>query len=536
MKKITNLCMLLMLLFMSKGLLAQNVLTVSSDQDSGAGSLRQLIADATAGDSIVIPGGYTIVINSEITFDKDLKINGQGATVKVVEPGVSNWRVFTLGISTSTAKTVRFYDLNMQGGNITGNGGTVFVNQNHTFSMKNCSVSKGKGVYVGGLMINSATGTSVNLENCTFSENEGTTNNGGACILKGNTVVKNCVFSNNTVKQNGAAIAAYSQTLIENCTFINNTSNGTTGSAVINYAGATGSVDLANCTFESNSHVNATNGVAGFAIANSVANSTLTNCTFYKNSGQTSGAIWNNKGNLKLINCTFAGNTTLSSNGGAFNNTNHADAKTTIVNCILTHNYNSGGLMDLSMGALGTVAGGYNIVGAVTGTPGYTNSVSFSYSPASDLYNAYTATGNLMPILANNGGATKTIALSNTSIANGAGTATFGDPNIVPTTDQRGISRATAPSIGAYEYKVPTGTTTSIGPKFRVYPNPASEILYLDGEFTINSLEIIDLSGKKVLSIEHPANTISLDGISQGLYILKILSAEGQTQMKITIR
>ena len=348
--------------------------------------------------------------------------------------------------------------------------------------------------------------------------------------------MKNCVFSNNTVKQNGAAIAAYSQTLIENCTFINNTSNGTTGSAVINYAAATGSVDLVNCTFESNSHVNVTNGVGGFAIANAVANSTLTNCTFYKNSGQTSGAIWNNKGNLKLINCTFAGNTTLSANGGAINNTNHADAKTTIVNSILTHNYNSGGLMDLSMGAAGTVNGGYNIAGAVTGTPGYTNSVTFSYSPASDIYSAYTTTGNLMPVLANNGGATKTIALSNTSIANGAGTATFGDPNIVPTTDQRGISRATAPSIGAYEYKVPTGTTTSIEPKFRVYPNPASEILYLDGESTINSLEIIDLSGKKVLSIEHPANTISLDGISQGLYILKILSAEGQTQMKITIR
>jgi len=536
MKKITTFCLISLMMLIGSGLMSQNVLTVSSDQDSGAGTLRQLIADATAGDSIVIPEGYTIAVNSEIAFDKDVKINGQGSTVKVVESGISNWRVFTLGTSTSTAKTVSFYNLIIQGGSITGNGGTIFVNLNHTFSMKNCTVSKGKGSYVGGLMINSATGTSVYLENCTFSENEGTTNNGGACILKGSTIVKNCVFSNNMVKQNGAAIAAYSQTLIENCTFINNTSTGTTGSTVVNYAAATGSVDLVNCTFESNSHVNATNGVGGFAIANTVANSTLTNCTFYKNSGQTSGAIWNNKGNLKLVNCTFAGNKTISTNGGAFNNTNHADAKTTIVNSIFTHNYNSSGLMDISMGAAGTIDGAYNIAGAVTGVPTYTNSVAFSYSPASDLFNTYTTTGDLMPVLANNGGATKTIALSNTSIANGAGAATYGTPNIVPSADQRGISRATTPGIGAYEYKVSTGATTLQKPEFNIYPNPATDVLYISGNISISRVEIIDLSGKKVLCIDQPTNTVPLNGISGGMYIVRISAAEGQIQKKITIK
>ena len=123
--------------------------------------------------------------------------------------------------------------------------------------------------------------------------------------------------------------------------------------------------------------MNATTGIGAFAIANSVANSTLTNCTFYKNSGITAGAILNNQGTLNIVNCTFAGNSTVSSNGGAFNNTSNANSKTTLVNSILTHNYNSAGLSDVSMGALGAINGANNIVGVVSGSPTYTGSISF---------------------------------------------------------------------------------------------------------------------------------------------------------------
>lgn len=502
-----------------------NTILVTTNADSGDGSLRQAVINATAGDSIVIPPNYTITLASEIAFSKNLKINGQGSTVQVHVPGSSAYRVFTLGTTASTAATVSLYNLVLFGGNLSAaSGGTVFVNLNHTFTMKNCTISKGKAPYVGGLMINSATGTTVNLENCTFSENEGTRTSGGACILKGNATVKNCTFLNNIAAADGSAIAAYSQTLIQDCSFISNVSKGTTGGAVINYAAATGSVNLMNCTFESNSNMNATTGIGAFAIANSVANSTLTNCTFYKNSGITAGAILNNQGTLNIVNCTFAGNSTVSSNGGAFNNTSNANSKTTLVNSILTHNYNSAGLSDVSMGALGAINGANNIVGVVSGSPTYTGSISFSYSPVSDLFASYTSSGNLMPILADNGGSTKTIALSKTSIANGTGVSIYGTSNIVPTLDQIGNARPTAPGIGAIEYvnDSKTGVFEHQSDDFEIYPNPATTEIYIKNVQLIQSVTLYDVLGRKTFETSSLNSGIMLQGIPAGIYLVKV--------------
>ena len=546
MKRIITKLGLLVLSLISTTLFAQSVLTVSSDADSGVGSLRQIILDSESGDSIVIPSGYTILLNSEIAFDKSLKINGQGSTVQVSSPGVSTYRVFTIGTSTSTSNSVGLYNLSLLGGNVSSNtgtvnqqGGTMYVYANYAITMKNCVVSKGKGTYVGGLIMASATGSSVTLDNCTFTDLEATTSNGGACILKGTTVVNNCVFTNNTATAgNGSAIAAYSQSTIKDCTFKNNIAKGTTGSAVINYAAATGTVDLINCTFDSNLHINGTNGVGGFAIPNSVAVSTLTNCTFYGNSGQTTGAVWNNQGTLTIVNCTFSGNTSNTVNGGGFHSTSNANCKTTIVNSILTHNYNSSStLMDLSMGTLGTVDGTKNIVGAVTGSPTYTNSVTFSYSPASDLFASYTTTGTLMPVLSDNGGVTKTIGLSNTGIANGTGISTYGTTNIVPATDHRGVTRASTPWIGAFEYKVSTEiesqkTKNSIF----IFPNPVSNYLIIETSNTVLAVQINDLSGKNVLKINNPTNTINLSDVTRGIYFIKVITSDGEFLNKLIIK
>lgn len=47
-------------------------ITVSNANDSGAGSLRQAIADAAAGDTITFAGDYTITLTSELTISKNL--------------------------------------------------------------------------------------------------------------------------------------------------------------------------------------------------------------------------------------------------------------------------------------------------------------------------------------------------------------------------------------------------------------------------------------------------------------------------------
>ena len=50
---------------------------VTSLNDEGAGSLRQLVADAVAGETITFSQTGTITLTSPITIDKDIVIVGQ---------------------------------------------------------------------------------------------------------------------------------------------------------------------------------------------------------------------------------------------------------------------------------------------------------------------------------------------------------------------------------------------------------------------------------------------------------------------------
>jgi hypothetical protein len=66
---------------------AAGVLTVTNTSDSGAGSLRQAIADAATGDTInfSLPASSTITLTSqEIVLDKNLSIEGPGAAALTV--------------------------------------------------------------------------------------------------------------------------------------------------------------------------------------------------------------------------------------------------------------------------------------------------------------------------------------------------------------------------------------------------------------------------------------------------------------------
>lgn len=67
-----------------------------------------------------------------------------------------------------------------------------------------------------------------------------------------------------------------------------------------------------------------------------------------------------------------------------------------------------------------------------------------------------------------------------------------------------------------------------------VFPNPASTEIYVNASFQINSLELYDVLGKKVLTA-NDANTISIEEFPNGIYFLKI-SFENQTLSKKIIK
>jgi hypothetical protein len=245
---------------------------------------------------------------------------------------------------------------------------------------------------------------------------------------------------------------------LNNCTLSNNVVAGTSvgeGGAIANFA----TLNVSGCTFSGNS-VTASGSqpeTGGGAIFNGgypgVAAATIRNSTFSGNtvSGNTyfnvGGAIetWSDYGgaSLTIVNCTFSGNSAF--RGGGIASETAGDTHTTqLLNTIVAGNTAAGDAPDVyswtQAGSTPLQSLGHNLIGVVdTSSSGWV---------ASDLTG--TAAAPLDPglgPLADNGGPTQTMALLLGSPAIAAA-----DPNGAPSTDQRGVSRSSTPSIGAYEY------------------------------------------------------------------------------------
>lgn len=73
--------------------------------------------------------------------------------------------------------------------------------------------------------------------------------------------------------------------------------------------------------------------------------------------------------------------------------------------------------------------------------------------------------------------------------------------------------------------------------QFRVYPNPANDVLYLEASNNIESISLMNLLGQKVLTgeIDNSSTQISLAGLQAGTYILKT-TIDGQVQTQKIIK
>ena len=95
----------------------------------------------------------------------------------------------------------------------------------------------------------------------------------------------------------------------------------------------------------------------------------------------------------------------------------------------------------------------------------------------------------------------------------------------------------TDPGEGGFDYwlvhmKYNDSTTSITGPGFQheqitLYPNPVENLLHIEfsTHFEIESIKIIDITGKLVLeTVLNFSNTIDVSGLTQGCYIIEILS------------
>jgi hypothetical protein len=437
-------------------------LTVSSTNDSGAGSLRQAIADAAPGDTIgfSLTGAITLT-NGELLVTNSINISGPGAANLEIS-GNNASRVFetasnaTVGISgvaisSGLVMGVKGVDTGSGAGGPGGPaaGGGIF--NAGALSLADCVIRSntafggagGKGVNAGGDGGDANgggiwNGGSLSVKNCTIEGNlalggdgaSGTTTGGGGgwagggAISGGSTTLTNCTMSSNSIRsgRGGAAFGGLSA------------HGGSGGNA---YGGAVaGASSLVCCTISSNNVVASGGGSAGQGIP-----------------GQPGFAF-----------------------GGGL-----SSASTSLLNTLIAANavsafdigYQSG--PDVS-GTVNSV--GYNLIGQTNSSTGWV---------AQDLTGS--STTPLLPglgPLTNNGGATPTMALLPGSPAIDAGDDAALDPPINLKLDQRGLPRFSGAhvDIGAFERQallltgaVPVGTNVlvsfvaEIGASYRVERN-----------------------------------------------------------------
>ncbi len=170
--------------------LCANALTAANANDSGAGSLRQAIADVCAGGTITFAGDHTIPLASTLTIARNMTIDGTGHSVTV--SGDSD-------------------------GDNTGEVQVFAVNSGVTAALQNLTVTRGMADDGGGLYNNGA----LTLRNTTFFSNTANISGGGIAHWSGTLTLINSTFYDNRAAS-GGAISANAPVTMVNSTFAGN--------------------------------------------------------------------------------------------------------------------------------------------------------------------------------------------------------------------------------------------------------------------------------------------------------------------------
>ncbi|WCL80223.1 T9SS type A sorting domain-containing protein [Saprospira sp. CCB-QB6] len=298
-------------------------LVVSNSSDSGAGSLRQQLLNASAGDTISFAtgtNGQTIVLSSILTLDKDLVIMGNGSSNSMLSGGGSS-QIFEV----ISGAMVQFEGLSIMNGLSTMSGGAIVV-QGAELWISDCSLSnneaQGAMAVMGGGAIWNTAGSELHIMNTSFSNNQasGASGSGGAILNDGSSVL----------------------TISMGTSFSANSSN-RAGGAIEDNSGANSMVQITDASFTGNSTGTAP-GNGGAIHITGAGQMMISNSSFNSNSaGNEGGALWNGSGSMSLNNILADGNIASGaagdSGGGAIYN---LGGDLTIMNSILSNNIANG--------------------------------------------------------------------------------------------------------------------------------------------------------------------------------------------------
>ena len=399
-------------------------ITVNNGNDSGPGSLRQAIVDASAGDTINFAPSVTTVnlTSDELVIDKSLTIAGPFAHRVTVRRGSNSppFRIFEI-YSTNTVSISR---VTISNGSVVGEVG---------------SDGNGGGIRSSGVLT---------LTDCTISGNQAAGSelvggNGGGVFNEGTMTITRCTISNNSAQYNTGSSG--DQAAIS-------------GGGILNYSG--GSLTITDSTISGNS------------------------CTVHdafglnESFGAGGGGSNCNVGSMTIRNCTISGNSVVGTGlaatmfGGGITELWQQLQITSSTLCIILPQVKTGHWAaefmahhgstrnDSSIIALNTASTGPDFTGGVGlqsigyNIIGNNADAVISSQPTDQIGTPAAPIDPLLGPLANNGGPTLTHALQAGSPA-----IDHGDP-AAPPQDQRGYGRVGVPDIGAFEYG---GVATILG-------------------------------------------------------------------------
>ncbi len=352
-----------------------STITVTDKNDSGVGSLRQAILDASSGDTIAFASGVTgkiTLTSGELSIAKNLTISGPGASILTVS-GDSTSRVFDIrscygrhirpdhhgrqrcvrhrhpndhygggiyntGTLTLTDSTVSGSSAQYGGGifdnigtltlidsTITqnhaadggGNGGGISIDNGGVVNLTGSQITQNSAGYGGG--IDCSVGTTVTLTDSTVSGNAASAAIGGGIRNQGSLYLYSSTISGNQAATNGGDIDNQG-----NLTAIDSTIAFGTAASVSGFGGGitnsgtmtlTDSIVAGNSAFSGGGIYNSNFGMVTLNDS-TVANNTDANFTARIPSG---GGI-DNKGTLYLVdNSIVSGNYSAAKGGGIYN-------------------------------------------------------------------------------------------------------------------------------------------------------------------------------------------------------------------------
>lgn len=291
-------------------------------------------------------------------------------------------------------------------------------------------------------------GSSLICRNVNFLNNQAYS--GGAIANAGSATFEDCYFyGNKTLRRNITPVPATN-------------SDG----AAINVSATAGDVSLIikRCLFEANSTQNTASAVRFKSTSTGTVNLLIENSTFFGNmvatpsTSTTAGCILldvsTSGASVSLINNTIAYNTSVVASGRAGISIAGVADMVKLYNNILYSNTN-GSSGNISISASYAMKESRNNITNQAYDFAANTTASMSFDNVSSVTEAQLA---LATTLADNGGATKTLAINASSVATNASYAA-----VAPAVDQRGVTRMGVPDVGAYE-----NTTTTTGKQLSV--------------------------------------------------------------------